>query len=229
MQRMRKNLWFWLYFIIAILLAVYFATRSIMIIMGIGRTSTVQEPIISVDARNYDTTKIKMAMGIAPTTHSYSVNLDAVHERIKKIPEIRDTAVRRMPNGGLMVRAELYHAVAGWTDGTYFYPISGDGKIVDNPSQERTPGTIIFRGPMPNNISDITKAAMGLLAEIDYLEWIENRRWNIHTTDGITVLLPEEDPIAAINSLTTLNEKHKILSKKLKTIDMRDNARILVN
>ena len=41
-------------------------------------------------------------------------------------------------------------------------------------------------------------------------------------------MLPESDPVAAIASIGVLNQNHNILSKNLKTIDMRDDARILV-
>ena len=86
----------------------------------------------------------------------------------------------------------------------------------------------MFRGPVPNDISQITKSATNLIGDLDYIEWIDDRRWNIVTTNDITVMLPEENPDAAIASLIVLNDKHNILSKNIKTIDMRDSARILV-
>lgn len=198
--------------------------------MGMGKIAVVQEPdIVVYDVKNYDTAKVKTEMGIAPNTRAHSVNLDAVNERIlHNIPEIRESATRRLPNGKLVVHAKLYRAVAGWTDGTYYYPISADGTVVNTPSIERVDGTIVFRGPTPNNISDITKAAMGLIGDVDYIEWIDGRRWNIITKDNIVIMLPENDPITAIGKIIAINDKHQILSKKLKIIDMRDDARILV-
>ena len=123
---------------------------------------------------------------------------------------------------------KLYQSVAQWTDGIAFYPLSGDGTIVQTPSDVRDTSAIVFRGLLPNDISDITRAAHQLVGHINYLEWIENRRWNIITNDGITVMLPEKDPVAAIRSLNSLNEKQHILAKDINTIDMRDSARILI-
>ena len=45
---------------------------------------------------------------------------------------------------------------------------------------------------------------------------------------GITVMLPEQNPVQAISTLISLNQNHGILGKKIKVIDMRDEARILV-
>jgi len=225
---MKRNLWFWLYFIAAILLAIYFATRIIMTFMGYGPISTVRNISISADTKNKDLTAIVAATGVAPGTNAYSVNLELINERILNTPGVRESAVRRMPNGNLSVHVRLYRAVAGWTDGTYYYPLSADGTVVNSPSEEKKPGVVMFRGALPNDISEITKAATNLIGELDYMEWIDERRWNMVTTDGITIMLPEENPTAAIASLVTLNNKHNILSKDIKTIDMRDDARILV-
>ena len=225
---MKRNLWFWLYFIAAILLAIYFATRIIMTFMGYGPISTVRNISISADTKNKDLTQMVAATGVSPGTNAYSVNLELVNERLLNTPGVRESAVRRMPNGNLSVRVHLYRAVAGWTDGTYYYPLSADGTVVNSPSEEQKTGVVMFRVPLPNDISQITKAATNLIGELEYIEWIDDRRWNIVTTGGITVMLPESDPVAAIASLIVLNDKHNILSKNLKTIDMRDSARILV-
>ena len=57
---------------------------------------------------------------------------------------------------------------------------------------------------------------------------VESRRWNIHTKNGTIIYLPEKNPIVAINKINTLNQQHKLLSRHLDIIDMRDDARILV-
>ena len=225
---MKRNLWFWLYFIAAILLAIYFATRIIMTFMGYGPISTVRSVSVSADTKNKDLTQMVAAAGISPGTHAYSVNLDLINARLLQTPGVRESAVRRMPNGNLSVRVHLYRAVAGWTDGTYYYPLSADGTVVNKPSEERKPGVVIFRGNVPDDISEITKAATNLIDELDYMEWIDNRRWNIITNGGVMVMLPEDNPVSAIGSLVVLNKNHNILSKQIKTIDMRDSARILV-
>lgn len=228
MSAMKRNIWFWLFFILSILLAIYFSSRIIMTIMGHGHIAQVHRVSISTDANNKDLASIAAAAGIAPGTHVYAIDLNQMNARIATVPGVRHSAVRRRPDGNLVIRAELYQAVALWTDDTGFYPLSADGTIVNKPSAIRAPGTILFRGKLPDNIDDITRAAQNLAGDVDYLEWIENRRWNLHTTGGITVMLPEGDPITAIGTLGVLNQNYQILSKDIHTLDMRDSARILV-
>ncbi len=228
MSAMKRNIWFWLFFVLSILLAIYFSSRIIMTTMGYGYIAQVHRVSISTDTNNKDRASIAAAAGIAPGTHVYAIDLDNLNARVAAVPGVRHSAVRRRPDGNLTIRAELYQAVALWTDGDSFYPLSADGTIVNKPTDVRAPGTILFQGKLPNDIDKITRAAQNLAGDVDYLEWIENRRWNLHTTGGIKVMLPEHDPISAIGTLVVLNKNHQILSKDIRTLDMRDSARILV-
>lgn len=225
---MKRTVWFWAYFIVAIILAVYFATRIVMTSFGHSPLSIIRNISISADSADKDLSAIAAAVAVAPGTHTYSLNLDTMNARIAAVPGVKKSAVRRKPDGNLSVKVQLYRAIALWTDGSHYYPLSDDGTIVRKPSSERTAGTVLFRGPVPNNIDEITKVAHNLIGDLDYMEWIEDRRWNLHTTGGITVLLPENDPVSAIGTLLILNKNHQILAKKITIIDMRDSARILV-
>lgn len=225
---MKRSFWFWLYFALSIILATYFAVRIIMTAMGHGAVAHVHSISISAHPRTTDLGPVAAASAITPGTHTYAIDLNAMAARVAATPGVRNASVRRMPNGNLAVRVNMYRAVAQWTDGDAFFPLSADGTIVQRPETERDPSSVLFRGPIPTDISEITKAAHNLIGNLDYMEWIEKRRWNIHTTGGITVMLPEENPAAAIATLVMLNEKHNLLSRNISVIDMRDDARILV-
>ena len=225
---MKRSIWFWLYFIVAILLAVYFVTRIVMIGTGNSKLAYVRSLSISADTPNKDLTSIAAAASVAPKTRAYGQTLEQINARIASTAGVRNAATRRLPNGNLSIQVQLYQAVAQWTDGLQYYPLSADGTIVNKPTDTKNPNTIVFRGDVPNDISDIINAAQGIIADLDYLEFIENRRWNLHTLGGITVMLPEDDPAAAIASLMVLNNNHQLLAKDVDIIDMRDSARILI-
>lgn len=225
---MKRSFWFWLCFVLSIILATYFAVRIIMTAMGHGTAAHVHSISISATPRRSELGPVTAAAAVSPGTRTYSVDLSALAARVAATPGVRDAAVRRMPNGNLSVRVNMHRAVAQWTDGDAFFPLSADGTIVQRPETERDPKSILFRGNVPSDISEITKAAHNLIGNLDYMEWIENRRWNLQTTGGITVMLPEKNPSAAIASLVMLNEKHNLLTRDISVIDMRDDTRILV-
>ncbi len=225
---MKRSIWFWLYFVVAIILSVYFATRVIMVCTGRSNLSYIRSLTISADIPNKDLTPVAAAAAIAPGTRAYGETLETINARITSTPGVKKAATRRLPSGNISIHVQLYQAVAQWTDGTLYYPLSADGTIVNKPTEERNKNTVVFRGNVPNDITEITNTAHNLVEKLDYLEYIEDRRWNLYTTDGITVMLPEKDPSAAIASLMILDKNHKILSKDINVIDMRDDARILV-
>lgn len=225
---MKKSVWFWLCFVVAIVIATYFSTRIAMTLMGRGPAGVVHNISITARTPDKDLSQLAAAAAIAPGTSSYAVDLDAIRQRISAVPGVRNAAVRRMPNGNLAVRVEMHRAVAQWFDGENYFPLSADGTIVQRPSDTRDVAGVVFRGPVPDDISDITAAATNMAEKLEYMEWIENRRWNMHTTGGITVMLPEQNPGAAIGALNVLDKNHAILDRKINVVDMRDDARVLV-
>ena len=196
--------------------------------MGHGSMARLHKTSIIADIENKDMTALSAAAALPKNTPLYSIDLDEINSNILSVPGVKDSATRRLPNGNLIIHVSYHHFVAAWTDGESYFPLSDDGTIANNPSPERRTTAILFRGPVPNDITEITNAANDMLADIDYLEWIENRRWDIHTTGGITIKLPEKDFGTAIAGLITINKNHNILGRDIRVIDMRDTARILI-
>lgn len=56
---------------------------------------------------------------------------------------------------------------------------------------------------------------------------VSGRRWNLKTTDGVDVLLPETNPAAAVASLVRLQRGARILDKAVLSIDLRQPGRMI--
>lgn len=227
MPSMRRSFWFWVSFCVAIILAIYFASRIIMISMGHGDLARLHKTSIIADVENKDMSSLSAAAALTTNTPLYT-NLDDINARISAVPGVKHSAVRRLPNGNLTIHVSYHHLVAAWTDGESYYPISDDGTKIENPSETRPESALLFRGPIPSNVAEITTAVNDMLPDIDYVEWIEDRRLDIHTTGDITIQLPEDDFAHAIALLIEINKNHNILGRDIQVIDMRDPARILV-
>lgn len=233
---MKRTIWFWVCFVVAIIIATYFSTRIIMIRMGRGDAAVVHHISVTTDANDIDLTGVKNMAEILPNTKTYDIDLETMNTRILSVPGVKYSATRRFPNGNISVYTTMHNVLGIYAmgDGLY-YPISDDGFVVDQPSTECPDGAILFRGAKPENITKITTAVSALTPIIDYLELIEQRRWNLYTKNGIKVLLPEDiattaeyEPNNAIAQLIKINETNKILSRDITTIDLRDSRRILI-
>lgn len=196
--------------------------------MGRGPVSYVKHISILSDSKESDFEQIHMATGINSGTNIKFVDLRQINNRIAKIPGIKNSAVRRLPNGDIIIKIQNYKVAAQWSDGMYYYPLSTDGTKIETPSTERNENTIVFRGSVPENITEIIDSVSALSKYIDYISMVESRRWDIYTKNGITIYLPEENPSVAVNKINRLNQTHKILSRDIEIIDMRDSSRILV-
>lgn len=226
--RMKQTVYFWLSFALVIILAVYFSVRTITTFSGRGPVSHIHNITIVSDTNDKNLSNIQNAISIPTGATLKTISLSDINNQILSVPTVNKSSVRRMPNGNLSIKVSTHQAVALWTDGVYYYPLSADGDLVKQPTEHRNIDNIVFRGELPDDISNITKQAHKLLGYIDYLEFIENRRWNIHTSSGIIIMLPEENYTTAINTIVSLHNNYRLLDKELQTIDMRDSSRILV-
>ena len=186
---MKKALFFWIYFILSIILAIYFATRIITSQIGRGPVSHIKHIEIISDSRDADLEPIKMAIGIKPGTKIRSIDLRQINNRVMSVPGIKNAATRRLPNGDLIIKTQQYKAVAMWSDGVMYYPLSADGTKIDTPIDQVDKNTIVFRGDLPEDLTDIINSVSGLSEHIDYINMVESRRWNIHTKNGIIITL----------------------------------------
>jgi len=225
---MKKSIFFWMYFFIAIVLAIYFATKIILIQTGKSPLSKIHNIDIFGKSPEEDLTLLKASIGITKGTNIKSIKLDEMNARINSVPGVKKSAVRLLPNGNLIIKTEFHKSVALLEENGLFYPLSEDGTKIDTPSDQRDGNVIVIKGNRPDTINSIAQELSPLTDYIDYIDWIEDRRWNIHTKKGITVFLPEKDPSVAINKLMVLNQDHNILSRAIKVLDMRDDRRILV-
>ncbi len=226
---MKKDFLFWLYFSVAILLMIYFAIRIVMTFFWHTPVSEVKSIYFSGNLDKSDIVLLQSTAGISSRgDNTFAISLDNVNERIYSQPEIKSSAVRRLGSGKLEIMVEKYEPVAHWTDGEFYYPVTENGIVISRPQQEKPANSFIFVGSGLNNLLPVIKSAKPLFGKINYIERIEERRWDIYTNDGLRILLPEKDVMAAVSKLVILEKEHQILSKDIKSLDMRDNNRILI-
>ena len=155
---------------------------------------------------------------------------DISDEILEKFPTLEHVSVKNNLSGTLEVRARHKKIVGVWTDGKANYPLLENGTYLTTPFPpgfKYARGMLFFRGPMPKDIAPI-RAAMWSYPELaqktEYLEYTESRRWNIKLSGGGIIMLPEQNPAAAVGQIRQLG----VLGKKFGVLDLRDPKRVLV-
>ncbi|MDR0804039.1 MAG: cell division protein FtsQ/DivIB [Rickettsiales bacterium] len=229
---MWKRFLFYMSFSFVVLAFSYIIARVIMVQTGISALPVARLSVISENG-GFDRTQIVDSIGLQAGTNLFAVGLSEIQSRVAAIPTIEYSAVRRMPDGAIKVKIRTKTGVAYWTDGTSFYPITNSGERIETQFATRPENTIIFSGAMPSGgiakIIKLVSANARVANAVDYLDWIENRRWDLHLVGGQLVRLPENGAEAAINTLLDLLTRHQLADRNISVVDLRDPGRILIS
>ena len=67
-----------------------------------------------------------------------------------------------------------------------------------------------------------------LLLQVKAASRVGDRRWTLYLDSGVMILLPEGDMGDALNTVADLDRSQQLLSKGIKSVDMRVNGRVIV-
>ena len=131
---MKHRILFWILFVLAVIAATYLSVRISMVFMGGGNGAVVRMVSVSSENGKIDRAAIAELVGIRPGTPMFKVALHDVLARIMTAPDIDAAAVRRLSNGNITIRVRMRTAIAAWTDGEHFYPLTANGTMINRPT-----------------------------------------------------------------------------------------------
>ena len=213
-----------------LIIATYFVVRAMFIIVGTDTVRNTSSVSIIAGTGPLSATDIVHAANIHPGTNISNMNLGNILRDIENLPGVRDASVRRAANGKLFIRVSQHTAFATWTDGQLFYPISCDGRIIGTGTGAAAPGLLVFKGTIPGDVTEIIniiKSNPIIKQRIRHISWIDERRFDLHTMDGVRIKLPEENINQTINRLVTMHQQNRILDRRIVVLDLRDANRTL--
>lgn len=212
---------------INLFLTIIFISYFIIVIINryvLGNSPYVKK--ISIYSEDKNINEFVLLLNIDNKSKIDSLNLKELSKKISTIPDIKKSSIRKLSNGSVVLKIEKYKPVALWMDGKNYFIISSEGKIISN-YQKVDNKFLVIKGKVPSNIMSITSELKGLIDKIDYVSWIEDRRWNIYFKNGLIIKLPEKNPYKILRSFMTINNLNDISSKKIEFIDLR-NENIIV-
>ncbi len=57
--------------------------------------------------------------------------------------------------------------------------------------------------------------------------YVSQRRWSLKASNGVEILLPEKDPLAAVATLVALQRDFHVLDKDILSLDLRQAGRVV--
>nr|WP_238482073.1 cell division protein FtsQ/DivIB [Pinisolibacter aquiterrae] len=179
-----------------------------------------------------DSTEISDRIDVTQTSSLLMVDVEKARSRIAEIPWIADVAVKKLYPNRIVVNLTERRPFALWQDEGKVRVVDRTGAVMSDVLETRNAGLPLIVGQGANTrvaeAVELMNAAPSLRPKIRAAVLVAERRWNMITVDGIEILLPEENPAAALERVAVLQDSKKLLERDVEVVDMRVPDRLFV-
>jgi cell division protein FtsQ len=186
----------------------------------------IETPGVSADLAE----QIREAVFVTLPVNSLEVDVAEVRARVEQLAAVERARVHALTSGVLEIRAIERIPVVVWRgpDGVVLLDSHGV-RVAEVDSRLRRPDLPLIAGEgaeaaVPEALA-IFGAAAPILPRVRGLVRVGERRWDLALDRDQVVMLPAEDPVAALRHVIALDAAEELLSRDLVVVDMRDPAR----
>lgn len=175
---------------------------------------------------------IKSALSVSQGSPILAISLAEMKARLEAIAEVKSASITRVLPNELVVSIVERVPAAWWQQDGVQQLVDAQGVIL---SRDKYPEKLTLPVVVGN---DAAKHVGELLALLDSAPSIKpdvvaavrvgDRRWNVQLVHEVVVMLPEENPAAAWKRFAGLVEKEALLSKAIRSVDMRVEDRVFI-
>lgn len=173
---------------------------------------------------------VRQALAVPLPISSLDLDLTAAHARVMALPAVKAVRLRVQPGGILQATVEEREPSVVWR-APYGLILLDDRGFAIAGIEARTAradlpliaGTGADRA-VPEAL-DLIQTAAPLLPRLRGLVRISERRWDLVLDRDQRILLPADDPVAALESMLALDTRDSVLARDILTVDLRLPAR----
>jgi len=188
---------------------------------------------INLTGRNHaDVAAVKEAIAMpqgAPILQGSLVDMKA---RLEQIPEIKSASITRKLPGTLVISINERQPAAWWQTNGNVQLIDREGVVLSRYKyNEKLTLPVVVGADAPKHMAELVKlldTVPSLKPDVQAAIRVGSRRWNIQLQRDIMVMLPEEEPTAAWKRFANLVENKALLSKAIRSVDMRMEDRVFI-
>ena len=165
-------------------------------------------------------------------TNIFNINIQKIHKEISKNTWVRETSIQIIYPNTIKIFLKEKEPIAMWQNKYGNNLITKNGEIILekklNTFKNHLP--IIIGNNAHKNISSILKTLNiyeNFAENIWSLTFVNERRWDIHFNQGLTIRLPSTKVKETWQKIVSINEKFNILNLGLIEIDLRNHNQIL--
>jgi cell division protein FtsQ len=172
------------------------------------------------------------AIGIQPGGSLMGFDAAIAKRILENLDWIENAQVqRRFPNK-LDIAVKEREPFAVWQRGQAYYVIDKSGAAMSGLAASHLVKLPLVTGEGANKAAaeliNHLEAYPELLLQVKAAARVGSRRWTLYLDSGITVQLPETNWMQAVKAVDELNRTQQLLSKGIKSVDMRLDGRVVV-
>lgn len=187
--------------------------------------------LIQVDGAGVATEeKIREIVDLDLPLSSFDIDLPALRDKIAELPGVADVALQVRSGGTLQIAVMERIPVAVWSGPAGDEMIDPTGTVtgtlatrLDRPDLPLLAGEGADRA-VPEAMA-ILKAAAPLEERLRGLQRIGERRWDLVLDRGQRIMLPEDQPVQALERVLALQRAQELLDRDVVAVDMRLGVR----
>jgi cell division protein FtsQ len=171
----------------------------------------------------------KLALGDYPSI--VTLDVTGARERIESLPWVREVTLRKIYPDTLHIELSERKPFAVWQRASGFALIEKGGRLITNQVDARYASLPMVVGEgadlRAEEFVTLMEEFPSLRPRVKAGVLVSNRRWNVVLTNGVEIMLPEEDPGDALIQAVALDDGHGVFSREIAAIDMRLPSRLV--
>jgi cell division protein FtsQ len=171
----------------------------------------------------------KLDLGIYPSI--VTLDVTGARERIESLPWVSEATLRKVYPNKLLIEIKERKPFAVWQSKDGFALIEEGGRLISHRVDARYAGLPMVVGEGADARAEEFVALMeefpSLKPKVKAGVLVSMRRWNVVLTNGVEIMLPEEDPASALIQAVALDDGHGVFSREIAAIDMRLPSRLV--
>ena len=189
--------------------------------------------MIEVSGRNHtEAAAIRAVLAKWRNQSIFTADLAEIRQKLLDLGWVKDAVVSRHLPDKLTVKLIERQPVALLQTNAGHQLIDDSGAMIEGADVAAFSHLVVVSG---RGAAERTNVLLGMLetepeifADVWAVQLIAERRWDVHMRSGLTIKLPEEDPVLAWSRLAILERDTAITERDLVAIDLRVPGQLVV-
>lgn len=187
--------------------------------------------VVGADAQTVEDVQVMLPLDFPVS--SFDLDLTEMRDTVKDLYAVKNAHVRVGDGGALVVEVTPRVPVAVWREDDVVRLIDREGEISGIlESRAARPDLPLIAGDGAYaNLEEalvLFKTAAPIKERVRALVRMGERRWDFVLDGGQRLMLPAENPVAALDHMIVLNDAHDMLNRDIAAVDMRDTKRAVL-